>query len=116
MKWEKLEEIYQIELSKSKRNFYRRRIQTLKKGNPGKWYPELKKITNFDQLKSEEILVENIKDLTALEQAELIADKFSEVANEYEKLKAEDIAVPFFFRRRNSKIYYKGSRIGFKRN
>ena len=34
--------------------------------------------------------------MTALEQAELIADKFSEVANEYEKLKAEDIAVPFF--------------------
>ena len=96
LKWEKLEQIYQIELSKSKRNFYRRRIQTLKKGNPGKWYSELKKITNFDQLKSEEILVENIKDLTALEQTEQIADKFSEVANEYEKLKAEDIAVPFF--------------------
>ena len=42
-------------------------------------------------MKSEEIVVESIKDLTDLEQAELIADKFSEVANEYEKLKTEDI-------------------------
>ena len=53
-------------------------------------------MTNFDQMKSEEIVVESIKDLTALEQAEQIADKFSEVANEYEKLKTEDIKVPFF--------------------
>ena len=37
-----------------------------------------------------------IKDLPASEQAELIADKFAEVANEYEKLKEEDIDVPEF--------------------
>ena len=96
LKWKNLEEIYQTELRKSKKHFYRKRIQALKKGNPRKWYSELKKLTNFDQMKSEEIVVESIKDLTALEQAEQIADKFSEVANEYQKLKTEDIQVPFF--------------------
>ena len=50
----------------------------------------------FDQFKDEEIVVESIKDLSAAEQAELIADKFSEVANEYEELKEEDIIVPPF--------------------
>ena len=50
----------------------------------------------FDQFKDEEIVVESIKDLSAAEQAELIADKFSEVANEYEELKEEDISVPPF--------------------
>ena len=53
-------------------------------------------MTSFDQHKAEEIIVESIKDLSASEQAELIADKFSEVANEYEILKTEDIAVPEF--------------------
>ena len=42
------------------------------------------------------IVVESLKDLPASEQAELIADKFAEVANEYDKLKKEDIDVPDF--------------------
>ena len=68
----------------------------MRKAKPGKWYSELKNLTSFDQHKAEEIIVESIKDLSASEQAELIADKFSEVANEYEILKTEDIAVPEF--------------------
>ena len=68
----------------------------LRKSKPGKWYSELKKLTHFDQQKTEEIVVESIKDLPASEQAELIADKFAEVANEYEKLKKEDIDVQEF--------------------
>ena len=48
---------------------------------------KLKKLTNFDQQRSEEIIVENIKDLYIPERAERIADKFAEVSNEYDKLK-----------------------------
>ena len=44
----------------------------------------------------EVIVVESLKDPPASEQAELIADKFAEVANEYDKLKKEDIDVPDF--------------------
>ena len=95
-KWKKLEEIYQTEILKAKKGFYRKRVKHLRKVKPGKWYSELKKLTSFDQHKAEEIVVESIKDLSAAEQAELIADKFSEVANEYEILKTEDIAVPEF--------------------
>ena len=40
--------------------------------------------------------VEEIKDLTDLEQAELIADEFSKVANEYEPLEADDIEIPSY--------------------
>ena len=95
-KWDLLEEIYQNELSNSKKGFYRKTIRKLRKSNPGKWYSELKKLTNFDQQKADEIVVESLKDLPASEQAELIADKFAEVANEYDKLKKEDINVPDF--------------------
>ena len=96
MKYKKLEELYQQELSKSKRSFYQKQISRLRKSKPGKWYVELKKLTNFDQFHTEKMIVEKIKHLTDSEQAELIADKFSEVANEYEELKNEDIEVPPF--------------------
>ena len=47
-------------------------------------------------MKNEEIIVEEIKDLTDLEQAELIADEFSKVANEYKPLEADDIEIPSY--------------------
>ena len=95
-KWFKLEKIYNDQLKLAKKSFYRRRIKNLRKVNPGKWYGELKKLTSYDQQRSEEIIVESIKDLTIPEQAEKIADKFAEVSNEYDKLKTEDIEFPFF--------------------
>ena len=60
------------------------------------WYRELKKLTCFDQFKSEDVTVEDIKDLTMNEQAELIADKFAAVSQEYEAVKTEDIEIPEF--------------------
>ena len=96
MKYKNLDAIYQNELSKAKNLFYKNKISKLRKSKPGKWYSELKKLTNFDKFKNEELVVESIKDLSAYEQAELIADKFSEVANEYDRLQTEDIDVPNF--------------------
>ena len=51
---------------------------------------------SFDQLKAEEIIVEDIKDIDDKDQAELIADRFAAVNQEYDKLKKEDIVVPNF--------------------
>ena len=53
-------------------------------------------MTSFDQQKTENITVENIKDLPVPEQAELIADRFARVSQEYEKLMDEDIEIPEF--------------------
>ena len=53
-------------------------------------------MTTFDQQKTENITVENIKDLPVPEQAELIADTFARVSQEYEKLKDDDIEIPEF--------------------
>ena len=63
---------------------------------PKYWYRELKKLNSFDQLKAEEIIVEDIKDLNDKMQAELIAERFAEVSQEYDKIKKEDIVVPDF--------------------
>ena len=95
-KWKKLSEVYKVVLAKAKKDYYRRKIKNLRKVNPRKWYNELKKLTSFDQHKAEQIIVEDIKHLTEKEQAEKIADKFSAVSQEYDKLMDEDIIIPMF--------------------
>ena len=53
-------------------------------------------MTSFDQLKLEEIDVEAIKDLPNKEQAELIANNFAAISQEYDRLETDDIQIPFF--------------------
>ena len=95
-KWKVLEGKYKVELDRVKKDFYRKKIRNLRKLEPRKWHNELKKLTCYDQQKSEEIVVESIKDLPINEQAELIADRFASVSQEYEKLKTEDIKIQEF--------------------
>ena len=95
-KWKQLNSLYHQELSKAKKNFYRKKIQVLRKSKPGKWYSALKKLTSFDQQFSENIEVESIKDLPDKEQADKIVNKFAEVSQEYEQLNANDIEIPTF--------------------
>ena len=63
------------------------KIKNLRRKKPKHWHRELKKLTRFDQHQDDVIVVENIKDLSDIEQAELIADKFAEVSQEYKNLK-----------------------------
>ena len=95
-KYRNLNKKYEIELKKAKREFYKKKIEQLKSSNPKKWHQQLKRMLRIDQIHSEELVVENIKDLPDQEQAEMIADKFVEVSLEYEKLKTDDIKVPKF--------------------
>ena len=48
---------YGAELSNAKTNFFKTKIKDLKKANPAKWYRELKKLTSYDQHRSEEVVV-----------------------------------------------------------
>ena len=63
---------------------------------PGQWYSALKKMTSYDQQKSEQPQVEEISHLDDQQQAELIAEKFSAIQNEYLPLKTDDISIPHF--------------------
>ena len=95
-KWKKMNEKYELELDKVKKEFYNKKIKNLRKVNPKYWYREFKKLTSFDQHKSDEIVVEDIKDLPNNAQVELIADKFAAISQEYDKLEDSYIEVPDF--------------------
>ena len=95
-KWKVMDKEYEAELSKAKKDFYRKKIKKLRKVKSKHWYREFTKLTSFDQLKLEEIDVEAIKDLPNKEQAELIANNFAAISQEYDRLETDDIQIPFF--------------------
>ena len=86
-KWRTLKELYEKELSKAKKSFYRKKIKHLRTANPKQWHRELRKLTNFGHDSSEDIVIDDIKNLPKAEQAEIIADKFAEVSQEYDEIK-----------------------------
>ena len=63
--------------------------------NPRQWYSCLKRITSHDQ-KDQQVIVDDISHLSDQEQAEIIAEKFTAIPNEYQELKADDIQIPAF--------------------
>ena len=89
-KWQKLNKLFKKEVSKAKKGYYKTIVKDLKESNPRQWYSKLKRLCSYDQNKSDPIIVETIKHLSDKEQAELIADKFSKVSQEYEQSRKED--------------------------
>ena len=71
-------------------------IDNVMTAKDGQWYSQLKRITNFGQNKSDLIQVDEISHMTDTEQAEAIADSFSEISNEYEPVDKSDIKIPPF--------------------
>ena len=87
LKWRELNKNFQQELSKAKKQYYKDMIKDLKLSKVSQWYSKLKRLCSYDQKKSENVEIESIKHLSDKEQAELIADKFSKVSQEFQPLK-----------------------------
>ena len=95
-KYRRLNCIYQDRLSKAKKSYKRNMIDDIKSAKPGEWYSKLKRITRYDQQKSEVIQVEEICHLDDQEQAERIADNQARISNTYKEVKISDISIPPF--------------------
>ena len=72
VKWHKLDKAFKKEVKQVKADFYKQKIA-------GKWYSALKRISSFDQIKTEQPVVDEINHLPDQEQAELIADQFASI-------------------------------------
>ena len=95
-KWQKLNDDYNRELEMAKKSYYNKKIRKLRKTQSKYWSRELKKLTSFDQWKSDDLIVEEIKELSEEEQAEKIADKFAAVSQEFDEIVATDVDIPEF--------------------
>ena len=72
--------------STAKRNYYTNMVEDLKNSNPRQWYSKLKRMSNVEGCKMENIYVEQLEGLDKMEQAEVIAEDFSKISNQYDKI------------------------------
>merc|ERR1712098_508166 len=95
LKWKKLDSDFKREVKIQKQDFYKNMIADLKSKKPSQWYSALKRISGLDE-KSLEVKISEINHFDDKEQAEVLADYFAQISNEYEALKSSDIDIPVF--------------------
>ena len=79
--------------------------------NTSQWYSCSKRMTAHDQQKKDKVIIQNKIHLSDEEQSNLQANHFSNIPNEYIKLKNSDVKIPKFPRRdifqiKNSSLEY----------
>ena len=95
-KYIELSRLYQEKLSKTKKKYKRDMIDDLKSAKSGEWYSHLKRMTRYDQNKTEIVQVEEISSLDDQEQAERIADQLAQISQSYKGVERSDISIPQF--------------------
>ena len=81
-KYKKLKKKYENALKEAKNKFKKRAIDDVMNAKNSQWYQKLKRITNFNQERSENVQVDEISHLSDEAQAEAIADSLSEISNQ----------------------------------
>ena len=95
-KYLELDRRFKEKISKCKKKYKRDIIDDLKSAKSGEWYSKLKRMTRYDQGKSEILQVEEISNLSDQDQAERIADQLAEISNTYKQVEVSDIDIPQF--------------------
>ena len=84
-------------------------VADLKNKKPSQWYSMLKRISSHDQHKSEKVNVEEINHLSDSQQAEVIAEKFAFIQNQFEPINPAGLKIPHY----SHKIFPSSSRLMF---
>ena len=95
-KYKRLRKIFRKKVSEAKKFFKKKMIDDVMTAKDGQWYSKLKRISNYDQGKSEQLQVDEISHMNEQDQAEAIADRFSAISNEYDPVKKDEINIPEF--------------------
>ena len=93
-KYTRLEKEYKVKVFKAKSIFYKNMLNQVKESDPSRWHSMLKRISNFNKDKNEDLNIEDINHLPDKEQAEAIAASFNEISHEYKEVDPDAIDIP----------------------
>ena len=93
-KYFRLHKQFKSKCLKSKKKFFNDMVNQAKEADPSRLHSMLKRISEFDKDKLEDLVVEDIKHMTDEEQAEAIADNFNKISKEYKEIHTDDIKIP----------------------
>ena len=89
-KWVKLKEQFEAKSLIEKQRYFSNMVSDLKTSNPGQWYSKVKLMSGKSENQKQYILVDELTGLNDIEQAECIAEHYSEISNQYEQVKKSD--------------------------
>ena len=95
-KWKKMRQEFVEKCEKSKEDYYKNQVEDLKESNPSQWYSKLKRMGGLTGSRADHIKVEELQGVPDQEQAELIAQYYAEVSNEYKALENSDIPTSLY--------------------
>ena len=90
-KWKRLNGIFLSKSKKAKQDYSKNIVSDLKTSNQSQWYSKVKRMSSFNTMKEEEPTVQELMSIPDEQQAEKIADQFSEISHLYSPLRTEDI-------------------------
>ena len=93
-KWKKLKKKFKILKRKTIQKFYKNFVEDLKQTDPSKWYGMTKRIGAVNNMEHGDLIVEELVGVNDDESAELIAEHFASVSQEY--LPLDTSALPSF--------------------
>ena len=68
---------YKNELKLAKSSFYKKELSQIRTAKPSNWYKNIKKITDYNQDKNNQLIIDEISHMSVKEQVEKIAEQFS---------------------------------------
>ena len=89
-----MNQLFEEKSEEQKVTYYENIVEDLKTSNPGQWYSKIKRMSQLDPTKGNDVEIEELQNLSIPAQAEAIADNFDKIANLYDPLKKEDIEIP----------------------
>ena len=90
-KWTKLSEDLDAKCSTAKENYYQNMVKDLKESNQNQWYSKVNRMGGIPDSRTGNIFVEELEGISDKDQAEMIAEHYSSVSNEYKALEKKDI-------------------------
>ena len=89
-KWTSLNKLFTEKCKKAKESYYQNIVKDLKESNPGQWHCKLKRMSGHEDNRLDSIDIKALEDLNTEAQAEVIADHYAKIANEYKPINKDD--------------------------
>ena len=89
-----LKKLYDLKIKKAKSTFKKSIINDTIRAGSHEWYKKFKRMSNYDSNKFGHLKVDEICHLSEKQQAEVIAESFSSISQQYQPIKTNEINMP----------------------
>ena len=95
-RWQSLRNKFKEKCEQAKEKYQTDTIEDLKHSNISQWYSKIKRMGGINESKADSVHVSDLENLECQEQAEVIANHYAQVSNQYDHLETADIPLTLY--------------------